>query len=252
MSYPKKEIRLFGFVEFALKIAHLFAVSGGIAHTEFLRFRIFFREFLLDLSGDTGSACATLLLTAHAELTARTLPLGTLTAAESTLALRTLPPHCGTLTALTGLTAAESAESLAGLTAAESAESLTGLTCGTLTALTHALALTLRTLTHALALTLRTLAAGANALRTGRKVAGDAARNGTAALKVCTGRSLRGESSCEQERSCEDRAGDHSRMYITIHKNSIMLGVNKGRGTIDFRQSHCSFLNGKNNECCFA
>ena len=224
MSYPKKEIRLFGFVEFALKIAHLFAVSGGIAYTEFLRFRVFFREFLLDLSGDTGSACATLLLTAHAELTARTLPLGTLSSAESaesTLALRTLTTH-------------------------------TGLTCGTLTALTHALALTLRTLTHALALTLRTLAAGANALRTGRKVAGDAARNGTAALKVCTGRSLRGESSCEQERSCEDRAGDHSRMYITIHKNSIMLGVNKGRGTIDFRQSHCSFLNGKNNECCFA
>ena len=124
---------------------------------------------------------------------------------------------------------------------AESAESLTGLTCGTLTALTHALSLTLRT-----------LAAGANALRTGRKVAGDAARNGTAALTVCAGRSLRGESSCEQERSCEDRAGDHSRMYITIHKNSIMLGVNKSRETIDFRQNHCSFLNGKNNECCFA
>ena len=190
------------------------------------------------------------------------MPLGTLSTAESAESLTGLA--CGTLTALTGLSTAESAESLTGLstaesaesltglTSAESAESLTGLTCGTLTALTHALALTLRTLTHALPLTLRTLAAGANALRTGRKVAGDAARNGTAALTVCAGRSLRGESSCEQERSCEDRAGDHSRMYITIHKNSIMLGVNKGRETIDFRQNHCSFLNGKNNECCFA
>ena len=178
MSYPKKEIRLFGFVEFALKIAHLFAVSRGIAYTEFLRFRIFFREFLLDLSGDTGSACAALLLTAHAELTARTLPLGTLSCAESAESLTGL--SCGTLTALTGLSCAESAESLTGL-----------LSLRTLRTLTHALSLTLRTLTHALSLTLRTLAVGANALRTGRKVAGDTARNGTAALTVCAGRSLR-------------------------------------------------------------